>query len=294
MKLYYIIITILIIFIILTFIYYYKYNNNHNVLDDFTIIYNNNTKPYLWLYWDNLDNKERSAIELCYKTVIFNCSNSFNIIRLNKNNILEWLPEIEKYKQYIDNLQIAHKVDIYRIMLLYKYGGLYIDADIIVLRDPIEIIQKLDLYDYVGFGCTGMVCSYGYGKPSNAMMASRQKSILMGNVLIHLLKKIQEKDKFEYFDLGKLVIWEEIANIKDYKYYHYTNNFDGTRDKHGKWVTSDIIFSSEPIEYVDPDNMIFLMWYNSEIKDNIKTMSEEELMSKDWNFTNYVKKALYK
>ena len=51
------------------------------------------------------------------------------------------------------------------MLLLYKYGGLYVDADTIVLRDPIEIIHKLQKYDFVGFGCTGNRCNYGYGKP---------------------------------------------------------------------------------------------------------------------------------
>ena len=61
------------------------------------------------------------------------------------------------------DLIIAHKVDIYRIMLLKKYGGLYLDSDIIVLKDPIDIINKLECYDFVGFGCTGTICFNSYG-----------------------------------------------------------------------------------------------------------------------------------
>jgi hypothetical protein len=302
MKLYHIItIIIVLLSIIIGFLYFYKNNDNDscvlinkeiNEYDLSKLLVLHDNKPYLWIYWDNIDGKNHSAIELCYKTVIRHCSKSFNIIKLNKNDILKWLPELIEYQEYIDKLQIAHKVDVYRIMLLYKYGGLYIDADIIVLRDPIEIIYKLCKHEFVGFGCTGNKCSYGYKTPSNAMLASRAGSILMGNVSKHLLKKIKEKDKFEYFDLGKYVIWEEIHNIKDYEYYHYSNNYDGTRDKHGNWITSDIIFSNTPIEYTNVDNMIFLMWYNSNVTDDIKTMTVDDLMNKDCNFTKYIKKSL--
>jgi hypothetical protein len=67
-------------------------------------------------------------------------------------------------------------------MLLYKYGGIYLDADIIILKNIKYLLKKLDKYDYIGFGCTGYVCFDGYGKPSNWMMISRPNTILMKNV----------------------------------------------------------------------------------------------------------------
>jgi hypothetical protein len=260
---------------------------------EFPIEYDKNKKPYLWVYWDNLNgNKTPALIELCYKSVVINCSKSFDIVKLNKDNILTWLPELADYKGDIDKLIIAHKVDVYRIMLLYNYGGIYIDADTIVLRNPIEIIDKLDKYDYVGFGCSGNNCTYGYGAPSNGIMAARSHSILMANVLKHIIKKIK-KDKFEYFDLGKYIIWEEIKNVNEYEYYHYPNKFDGTRDKYGNWITTNIIFSDIPIEYEDESNMIFFTLYNSEISNKISNMSEDELLAKDWNFTKFLKKGFH-
>ena len=181
-------------------------------------------------------------------------------------------------------------------MLLYKYGGLYLDSDIIILKDISEIIDKINKYDYVGFGCTGNKCTYGYGRPSNAIMAAKQQSVLMKNVLIHLINKIQTQTEYNYFDLGKLVIWDEITllqnNSDSYIYYHYTNHFDGTRDKYGRWITNDIIFSDTPIEYEDIDNMFFLMWYNSNLTSYIKNMSRKEILNKPWNFTNYLYKSL--
>ena len=158
---------------------------------DFNLDYDNTTKPYLWQYWDG---NKPDYISLCMETVDKVCSKSFNIVRLNKNNIMKYLPEIKKLKleKKLDTLIVAHKVDFYRIMLLYKYGGIYIDADIIVLKDPIEIIHKLQSHEVVGFGCTGNICNYGYGKPSNWILASRPTSILMSKVLQTLINKIKK------------------------------------------------------------------------------------------------------
>jgi len=261
---------------------------------EFPIEYNKNNKPYLWQYWDG---PKSSFITLSMKTVDNNCSKSFNIVRLNKDNIYDYLPEMKQYEDKIKDILIAQKVDIYRIMLLYKYGGIYLDADTIVLRDPIEIMDKLKKHDFVGFGCTGTKCKNGYGEPSNWILASRPHSILIAKVLENQLNQINNINKFDYHDLGKLVIWKELKeliNNQNYEYYHYDNKIDGSRDKYGNWINSDIVFSNQKIEYDDENNMIFFVYYNSNISNDIKQISENDLMNKDWNITKFLKNGIKK
>jgi hypothetical protein len=272
------------------------FSSTDNTLEKTNINYSKNKKPYLWQYWDTIEGKEMpDYIKLCMKTVDKHCSDSFEIVRLNKDNIFTYIPEIEKYKDKMKDLIIAHKVDIYRIMLLHKYGGIYMDADLICLRDPIEIIHKLDKYDFVGFGCTGDKCSYGYSQPSNWILASRTNSILMERVLKHLINKIEKQNKFDYHDLGKMVIWEELSKLIDkekYVYFHYPNKVDGSRDINGEWISSNIVFSNQKVKYEDEDNMMFFVFYSSNMDGDVKKMSESELLSKDWLFTKFLKKAL--
>lgn len=267
---------------------YYKATNS--------IAYNKIKKPYLWQYWDNMDGKPTPAfITLCLKTVDIHCNKSFEVVRLNKDNIFNYIPELEKYKAKLEKLIIAHRVDIYRIMLLHKYGGLYLDADTICLRDPIEIIHKLNKYDFVGFGCTGGSCKLGYGNPSNWILASQPNSILIGEILRNLLDKLETKDTFDYHDLGKLVIWEELGKLmkeKNYTYFHYPNKIDGSRDKNGRWIDTDVVFSNEKIDYEEEDNMMFYVFYNHSMPKEVKSMSEQELLEKDWNYTKFMKRAL--
>ena len=236
-----------------------------------------------------------SFIKLSLKTVDNHCSKSFNIIRLNKDNIYKYIPEMKEYEDKIKDILIAQKVDIYRIMLLYKYGGIYLDADTVVLRDPIEIIHKLQKYDFVGFGCTGNICKNGYGEPSNWILAAKPHSTLIARVLNNQLSQITTKVKFDYHDLGKLVIWSELKYLiknQDYEYFHYDNKIHGSRDKNGKWINSDIAFSNVPIDYEDEQNMLFFVFYNSDLSDNIKQISEKDLLEKDWNITKFIKRGL--
>jgi hypothetical protein len=297
---------LIIILFILIIIFVYNTNNNEYFENTESFIekttyfsenISNQSKPYLWQYWEG---EMPDYISLCLETVDKHCSNDFNIVRLNQNNIKDYLPELndESFKKYIDNINnliIPQKVDIYRIMLLYKYGGMYIDTDIIVLQNPIKILDKLNEFDFIGFGCTGEICKYGYGKPSNWLLISKSHTILMKNILDKLLNKMKSSNKFEYHDLGKMIIWDTLNDLitnNNYKYYHYPNTIDGTRDIDGNWVTSSRIFSNESITYDNENDLFFLIIYNAEVNQDYKKMSKNELLSKDWNFTKFINKSL--
>jgi hypothetical protein len=158
-------------------------------------------------------------------------------------------------------------------------------------------MDKLKKYDFIGFGCTSIKCTNGYGEPSNWILASRPHSILMAKVLENQLNQINNKNNFDYHDLGKLVIWKELKyliNNQNYEYFHYDNKIDGSRDKHGNWINSDIVFSNQKIEYDDENNMIFFVYYNSNISNDIKQISENDLMNKDWNITKFLKNGIKK
>jgi hypothetical protein len=300
-----IIFILFIIVIIFLFFSMYKICKEFLFVEDFVIEkkdYFKDKKPYLWLYWDNIDNKPTPAyIELCHETVVKNCSKSFEIKILNKDIVKDYLPELKDYEKYLEKLKIAHKVDFYRILLLYKYGGMYMDSDIIVLKDPIEVIDRLYDNDFVGFGCTGTICKYGYGKPSNWILASRPNSIIMKNILDNLIKRLEymhEKnyyDNIHYHELGKAIIWMELDKLiknNKYKYHHYPNSIDGTRDKNGKWIFNDNFFSNEDLEYEDPEKMLFVVLYNSGISKNILNMTKDDLLNLDCNYTKFIKNAL--
>jgi mannosyltransferase OCH1-like enzyme len=252
-------------------------------------------KPLLWFYWEDMNTKRPGYIDICIDSIYKKCSNSFNIIKLDKNNINDYLPEIIHNKMNFKDLKIAQKVDFYRILLMYKYGGIYIDVDILVLKDLKQIHDKLKLYDYVGFGCTGNKCKDGTGRPSNWILCSRPNTTLMLNILHRYYDKINKNEKITYHDLGKILIWEELDNLiknNGYKYYHYPNLYDGTRDINGNWVSMSRLFSNENILYDRPNELLFIVLYNSDATEEIKKLTKEELLNSNYFITKYFNKSI--
>ena len=306
---YYIIIFIIIIILFLSwYIYFNKSKKNipdpisDPIINKLLSSLLDKPLPILWLYWEG--EKMPEYIKMCKDTIYKHCSKSFEIIFLDDKKIDIYLPEIKDKKLDFSNLQIAQKVDYYRIALLYNYGGLYMDMDILVLKDLSEIVDKLDKYDFVGFGCTGYKCKYGYGKPSNWLLASKPKTDLMKNILVNYENKLEEfnklnkkSDKSTYFDFGKNLIWEELDKkiINGYTYYHYPNTVDGTRDIDGMWVTMGRLFSTEKIIYDDPKDLLMVVLYNSDLDDfdkSYRNMTKSELLKLNINFSKIYKQSM--
>jgi hypothetical protein len=265
---------------------------------------NKQEKHKLWLYWEG---DQPDYIKMCIETNYKYNNNSFDIIMLNNNNIYDYLPELldnNKINNNLNKLSIPQKVDYYRILLLYKYGGLYMDCDILVLKNLKEITDKLLDYDYVGFGQTGNKVDLnksGYKYPSNWIMASRPKGILVSKCLVNLNNKLNSDiiNKSDngmsngYHDYGKMILWEELQKLNNYKYYHYLSRLDGTRDKNGLWVTTYRLFNKEEIEYLDEDKLLFIVLYNSEANE-YKKLTREEILNNNYAITKYYKKSLIK
>tara|TARA_B100001093_G_scaffold267094_2_gene255462 strand:- start:2 stop:955 length:954 start_codon:yes stop_codon:yes gene_type:complete len=185
-------------------------------------------KPIIWMYWETLPGRTKPGyIDLCIDSVKFNCGNCFNVIVCNNKNIYKYLPEVGEMN--FKGLKLPQKVDYYRYCLLKKYGGVWIDADTVVLKCMCPIYNKLKDYDYIGFGCgystkqCGKIKS-GHNKPLNWMMMSRPNTKYMSCIKNTAKSRIQNKGVNQYHAIGKKVLSECIAEVKkedpNWDYYH--------------------------------------------------------------------------
>jgi hypothetical protein len=235
----YIVYTILIIISI--FILYKYYMNTINTKIENYTKHDVNKKPYIWMFWETLPGyKKPGYIDLCYESVVYNCSNCFNIIYLDEKKLRQYIPDIDNYQ--INHLKIQHKADIYRYLLLEKYGGLWVDADILVLKCLCPHYKKLEHYDYVGFGCgyNKQFCSkslYGYGSPLNWLMGSKPNTKYMKCIISNVKDKVKNNAKINYHDIGKKVLntcHDKLRDKDNWTYYHVPSkcneyNDDGTK-----------------------------------------------------------------
>jgi hypothetical protein len=273
-----IIIIILLIYLIIKRHYECnKYNHFDEIIKNIdNISIDNNIKLPMFTYWELINgaSKPPDYIELCFETIKKHSKKYFNLHILNETTIFNYLPNLRKD---INDLPITFKSDYIRIALLYEYGGMWMDADTIMMND-FEYLAKLlhNGIDFIGFGCSFTTCTgtMGYGKPSNGVIGSVKHGKLIGRYLRALNVKLNEyfaieknkRESFNYFDLGKYLIWEEYAKLMtidpDYRYYHVPAEMDGTRNAVGKWITIDLIFV-KPIEFKDKNKLILVMLANN-------------------------------
>lgn len=258
-----------------------------------------NSKPYLWVYWERINNAEiPSYISLCKDTLWKHCKDSFNIIELNDKNIYDFIPELKQteVELKLNRLKIAHKVDYYRVMLLYKYGGIYLDSDIVVMRDLQEISDKLNSFDYVGFGAYDPATN-DTSSPQNWVMVSRQNGKLITKILEEMVKILLTGKEFKWHTIGKSLIRSQLKSLqKDgYQYYQYSTHYDGTLDSRGKYITTKRRFSGEKITYKNIDQLLIVATFNTAIKKHFPNklkQSKQEILSEDTDYAMLVRKSL--
>lgn len=262
----YITIVFLIVVCVL-FIVSLKPNIGKIHIDNFTNNTMNDNKN-IWLYWENIPNKKKPVyIDLCYDTIVKNCKN-FNIYRLDEKNVYDYLPNLRKD---LNNLKIPQKADYIRYSLLYKYGGIWLDSDIIVINDLSLLLNYLKKYDFVGFGCHDRLCNTklnGYPKPANWCLVSKKKSPLMEMMVKRcdqLLNRYGSKlISKKYHSLGRELLWECIQDLrkKNWDYHHYGSRCI-ERDSDGNKIVNYSVLKKSEIDKRCLEKYLFIPIYNT-------------------------------
>lgn len=247
-------------------------------------------KPYLWMYWEDKvpGVKKPSYLDLCIKTVYKHCSKDFNIKLLNEKTINRYLPNLRP--DLHRKLGLNQRTDYYRVMLLYKYGGVWLDVDTIVIKSLKPMMKKLKTYDYIGFGCHGekkcIKTKWGFPNPANWVMIARKGSKLMQLTKLYqdkILDNLGTNHSKNYFELGRNVLWKAIAYLRktdpNWKYYHYPSNCL-ERNSKGIKLINELSLSDLPIDPVCKDKYIFVPIYNTApgFPQWFKDMSETEIL----------------
>lgn len=138
--------------------------------------------PPLWLYWENPSYawKRPEYLDLCYQSVRRHCDRDFTVVQLTPKDIYRYLPDLRRDLDHkCSRVQKAHYI---RFALLEKYGGVWLDADVIVFGSLLPYVRKLQAYDYVGFGCYFNDCGVrkdGAPRPATWIMVSKPRGELV-------------------------------------------------------------------------------------------------------------------
>jgi hypothetical protein len=101
----------------------------------------------IWLFWDN------PAMPIFVKKCIERIramNPEFKVIVLNFESLKNYLPDLTFEA---DDIPVANKTDVIRLELLYRYGGVWIDATVILFENLKWFIPHIEkqLYDCIAF-----------------------------------------------------------------------------------------------------------------------------------------------
>lgn len=168
----------------------------------------------LWLYWEDANNKKRpSYIDLCIKTIYKHCEKDFKINLTNEKNIKDY---VHLHENLNNVKEIAHKADYIRYKLLYEYGGIWLDCDMIVMKNLIEIEKMIHDHDFVIRGTEESL--------SINFIGSNKKNKILEKCILEIEKKLNNGQFcFHWSEIGSDLITKISKNYKkivlDRKYF---------------------------------------------------------------------------
>jgi Glycosyltransferase sugar-binding region containing DXD motif len=101
----------------------------------------------IWMYWvDDPSGKPRPPyLDVCLRSIYLRSECQVCVCGQTKAH--ELLPELPSA---FDHLIPAHQADVFRVGVLAKYGGMYLDFDTFVLKSLRGLFDLLNDYEYVG------------------------------------------------------------------------------------------------------------------------------------------------
>lgn len=230
----------------------------------------------IWLYWENKPgHKKPEYLNLCLKSIQKNCGSGFDVKVLNEKSIYEYLPDLRP--EIVKFPCLAHKADYIRARLLFAYGGVWLDSDMILLKslESVFVDMNNSKTDFVGCGRTG-------NRPSIGFLASKSGCKLLELWICDMNIAIDMSNdyKFHWTEIGYDILWKHSAT---YQYHHY--EFKKCIPIYSKW--KEIFFSIDPAEKTKhlkriTDQTLMVYLYNAMFPASFKLLSEKEILDSDF------------
>jgi hypothetical protein len=151
----------------------------------------------IWLYWQG----ERPAwIATCQKTALKHGRN----VRLIDADEFDQLWNLDRDLD-LERLHLAHKADFVRAFLLYRFGGLWLDSDCLVMRDLSEVLGQLEHHEFIGY-------RERQGNIANSFMASRPGGQIIGAHYRKNCAVLRSKQPLEWLSLGSWSLEPALQN----------------------------------------------------------------------------------
>lgn len=123
--------------------------------------------------------------------------------------ILNW-EDFDKLWEYerslpITSLYVAQKADFIRSYLLRYLGGMWIDADCLIMRNLTPIIKSCEFWDFIFYRQKD-------GAFSNAFIGAKKESKTAKHFYDGVVWQLNQGKELGWTDLGQSKLWEAVHN----------------------------------------------------------------------------------
>ncbi len=176
-----------------------------------------NSKVYIF-WWQGIEDNSPDIVKACLNSVRQNFS-SDKIVILSKNNLSDYieLPEhiLEKVEKKIFSITLLS--DIIRASILYKYGGIWLDATCLLTQPIFDDIKSYSFYSNKLQGDKNLKRYVSEGKWSAFFIAGSAHNEIFGNlqrVFFEYTKKYNKLIDYYLVDYIIRLCYENLPNIK--------------------------------------------------------------------------------
>ena len=256
-----------------------------------------NNKPYAFTFWQS-SGPAPDYISLCADTHHRNLGRAFELIQLDYNTCLKWVPERDTLWQMSNPVTTGQSTTqegrrwaifcgLLRVALLKKYGGFWIDADTIVFPQFSLLSELVESYDFIA-------SEQGGGQIANSIIGCRKNSPFMIKFWDQVQQKITQKKQTNdlsahWGEYGHRLIRKLITQSAGEKNFiapmGMLIQFDSTNKK--------MIFEpASQYETTVPLTALSLTFYNNSTNAAHRQMTKQQLLLENTIFSKAIEVAM--
>lgn len=193
------------------------------------------TDKVIWQYWaTGVESVSHEVVKMCFKSVD-QYKGDYLVIRLDDNNISDYIdmPEFVAEKRKNPNFNVVFYSDLLRLALLNTYGGVWMDATILLTDKIRDDILSAELFafcrdknalnqdafhqhnsDYFNFDMDSEVNFL------NSFIVSKKNNIFIKDLLGNLLNFWRTQDNIPYYFFFQILVSQRLkSKYKDYVFF---------------------------------------------------------------------------
>lgn len=170
-----------------------------------------NKNSNIWSLWWQGKGDVPEVVKLCRKSLLRN-SNGFDVVLLNQKNYSDFitLPKFIIERQIKGEISLSHLSDIIRVGLLSRYGGIWLDSCLCVVK-PIVPTKRMSMprFEPNNSGNLGKWCFGAISTPSGHKLMR-----YMYDCLLRYWEKYDTAIDYLMFDSFMMIAYKEFPDVK--------------------------------------------------------------------------------